>query len=202
MFYHRDLNLALAFPEGWQIENSPDAIVGRTPQKDALVMVKILALPSDSSSSLESFLKGQVKLSAQFQGKPIADVKLPSVTGTDRLASPFGKRETRVSAIHYDQNAYLFFGAAKEPAAFARFDPDFIAVAASLRPLKLAEKPWAEGQRLRLVRARAGDTFAGLAKASPLTEYSEPTLRLINGQYPEGEPRAGEFIKIIEWATP
>ena len=198
MFYHRDLNMALTFPEGWRIENSPYAIVSWTPEKEVLVMVKKLTLPSDNTASLESFLKSQAKLSAQFHGKPIADMKLPSVTGTDRMSSPFGTRETRVSAVRYGQNAYLFFGATKEPAAFTRFDPDFIATAASLRPLKPAEKPWAEGQRLRLVRARAGDAFATLAKASPLTEYSESTLRLINDKFPDGEPRAGELIKIIE----
>src|SRR3990170_3281827 len=189
MFYHRDLNMALTFPEGWRIENSPYAIVSWTPEKEVLVMVKKLTLPSDNTASLESFLKSQAKLSAQFHGKPIADMKLPSVTGTDRMSSPFGTRETRVSAVRYGQNAYLFFGATKEPAAFTRFDPDFIATAASLRPLKPAEKPWAEGQRLRLVRARAGDAFATLAKASPLTEYSESTLRLINDKFPDGEPR-------------
>jgi len=161
-------------------------------------MVKKSALPSDSTTSLESFLKSQAKLSAQFQGKPIPDVKLASVTGTDRMAGPFGTRETRVSAVHYGQNAYLFFGAAKDPAALTRFDPDFIATAASLRPLKPGEKTVAEGQHLRLVRARAGDTFASLAKASPLTEYSELTLRLINNMFPDGEPVAGEFIKIIK----
>ena len=198
MFYHRDLNMALVFPEGWRIENSPYAIVSWTPQKEALVVVKKLAAPSDSTISLESFVKSQAKLSAQFVGKPIADVKLPSVTGTDRVAGPFGTRETRVSAIHYGPNVYLFLGTTQEPAALTRFDPDFIATAASLRPLKPAEKILAEGQHLRLVRARAGATFASLAKASPFTEYSESTLRLINDKFPDGEPKAGELIKIIE----
>jgi predicted Zn-dependent protease len=100
--------------------------------------------------------------------------------------------------VHYGQNAYLFFGATKDPAALTRFDPDFIATAASLRPLRPAEKTVAEGQRLRVVRARAGDTFASLAKASPLTEYGELTLRLINDKFPDGEPEPGEFIKIIK----
>jgi predicted Zn-dependent protease len=51
--------------------------------------------------------------------------------------------------------------------------------------------------RVHVVRARPGDTFASLAKKSPITNYSESMLRLINDKYPEGEPRPGEFIKII-----
>jgi predicted Zn-dependent protease len=198
MFYHRDLDMALTFPAGWHLENSPYAIVGGSPQKDALVLVKKAALPADSPTSLEAFLKSQVRLSAQFRGQPIPDVKLASVTGTDRLTGPFGTRDTRVCAVHYGPHAYLFFGTTRDPAAFARFDPDFIATAASLRPLKPAEKTLADGQHLRLVRARPGETFAGLAKAAPLTEYAELTLRLLNNRFPDGEPVAGELIKIIE----
>jgi len=114
------------------------------------------------------------------------------------MSGPFGRRETRVSAIHYGPNAYLFFGATKEDSSFTRFDPDFLATASSLRSLKPAEKILAEGQRVRLVRARQGDTFSSLAKKSPLTEYSESILRLINGKFPDGEPAAGELIKLIE----
>ncbi|MDH3515172.1 MAG: M48 family metalloprotease, partial [Gammaproteobacteria bacterium] len=198
MFYHRDLNLALAFPEGWHIENSPKAVGAWAPQKEAILVMEKRSLPADSATPVDSFLKSQVKLSANFNGKPVPDMNLPSVTGTDRISGPFGNRETRVSAVHYGPNAFFFFGAAKDNSAFARFDPHFLATAASLRTLKPAEKILAEGQRVHLVRARPGDTFAGLAKASPLTEYGESTLRLINDKFPDGEPVAGDFIKIIK----
>lgn len=198
MFYHRDLDLALTFPEGWHIENSPDSIASWPPQKEALVLIKKRTMPADNPPPLDSFLKSQVKLSAKYAGKPLPETTLPSVTGTDRLAGPFGQRQTRVSAVHYGPNAYLFFGAAKEDSAFTRFDPEFLTIASGLRSLKPAEKILAEGQRMRLVRARTGDTFSSLAKKSPLTEYSESILRLINGKFPNGEPVAGELIKIVE----
>jgi predicted Zn-dependent protease len=125
-------------------------------------------------------------------------MKLPSVTGTATLAGPFGRRETRVAAVHHGQNAFIFFGAAKDPAAFQRLDAGFLATAASLRPLKPEEKKLAEGRRLRLIPARPGDRFAALAGKSSLDRYVESTLRLINGKYPDGEPAAGELVKIIE----
>jgi predicted Zn-dependent protease len=49
-----------------------------------------------------------------------------------------------------------------------------------------------------VIKARAGDTFAALAKRSPLNTYAELTLRLINDKFPTGEPDTGETIKIIE----
>ena len=198
MFYHRDLALALAFPEGWHIENTPSAIVGWPPQKDALLMVEMRALPADSTASLESFLKSQVKLGADFIPEPLPRFSYPSTTGKTRITGPFGVRETRVTAIHYGQNAWIFFGASKEPGAFAQFDREFLATASSLRPLRVAEKPLAAGLHVRVVNARAGDTFENLAKSSPLEQYGESLLRLINDKFPDGEPQAGALIKIIE----
>ncbi|MCR4301282.1 MAG: M48 family metalloprotease [Sulfuricaulis sp.] len=198
LFYHRDLDLALTFPEGWHIENTPNAIISWNPGKEALLQVEKRSFPSDSNTPLESFLKSQVRLGNSFTGKPIPDMKLPSVTDTANIAGPFGKRLTRVSAVHYGPNAYIFFGATKDPAAFTRYDADFLATAVSLRALKPAEKILAEGQRLRLVRARPGDNFAALAKKSPLEKHGESTLRLINAKFPDGEPQAGEYIKIVE----
>jgi len=47
LFYHRDLDLALTFPEGWHIENSPDAIASWPPQKEALILIKKRAMPAN-----------------------------------------------------------------------------------------------------------------------------------------------------------
>ena len=41
-----------------------------------------------------------------------------------------------------------------------------------------------------------GVTYAELAKESRIPEYPEDTLRLMNADYPSGEPVAGEWIKI------
>jgi predicted Zn-dependent protease len=51
---------------------------------------------------------------------------------------------------------------------------------------------------IQLVAAKTGDTYAKLALNSPLGKNAEKYLRLINAQYPQGEPVAGQTIKIIE----
>ena len=52
--------------------------------------------------------------------------------------------------------------------------------------------------RMRVITAQAGMTFAALARNSPLGQYAEGHLRVINGLYPKGEPVAGQALKIIE----
>ena len=48
------------------------------------------------------------------------------------------------------------------------------------------------------VTAEPGQTYAQLARTVPLKVYAEETLRVINGHHPRGEPRAGDYIKVIE----
>jgi predicted Zn-dependent protease len=46
--------------------------------------------------------------------------------------------------------------------------------------------------------ARPEDTYAELAKRVSIKSFPEETLRLLNGHHPVGEPRAGDYIKIIQ----
>jgi predicted Zn-dependent protease len=59
---------------------------------------------------------------------------------------------------------------------------------------RAAAKPWT----LRTVPYPKGG-FAELAKGSPLAS-PEQQLRLINGVYGGGEPKAGQLVKVV--ATP
>ena len=64
--------------------------------------------------------------------------------------------------------------------------------------IALITRGLAEMARLGEASGARPETFAGLARKSPLTSYSESILRLINARFPEGEPKPGDFIKVIE----
>ena len=68
----------------------------------------------------------------------------------------------------------------------------------SMRELKSSEVKLAKPKHLKLVRAKKGETFASLAKRSDITHHAEEQLRLINGMYPDGQPKAGQLIKIVQ----
>ena len=69
---------------------------------------------------------------------------------------------------------------------------------ASFRPMTADDMRLVNRQSIALVEARPGDTYAGLARGVPIRQNAEETLRLINGDYPRGEPRAGDRIKVVE----
>jgi len=68
----------------------------------------------------------------------------------------------------------------------------------SLHRISESERAMARPLRLRTITATADTRFAGLAARSPLGRSAETTLRLINGIYPAGEPRAGQSLKVVE----
>lgn len=195
-FYHRDLNFALRFPDGWRLENNSYVIRAVSPDQHAILQVEI----EDQAKELTAadFLKARLKAAALELSGPVSGVQLPSYTGIAPASDTFGKRRTRAAVVYYHDKRLLFQGATKEPDYFAANDPLFLATIRSLHPLTEQERGLANGLHVRVVRARAGDSFESLAQSSPLEQYSESLLRLINDKFPDGEPQAGELIKIIE----
>ena len=52
--------------------------------------------------------------------------------------------------------------------------------------------------RIKVIEAKPDDTYAALAHKTSLKDHPEETLRLLNGDHPHGEPRAGNPIKIVQ----
>ncbi|MEW6332121.1 MAG: M48 family metalloprotease [Pseudomonadota bacterium] len=195
-FYHRDMDFTLRFPDGWILDNQARVLYGVSPDKLAVLRVEAEDLAKDLPA--EEFLKTRLKGTALEQAGPVPGLAGPSHTGVVKVGAAFGKRPMRVAVVDHRDKRFLFQGAARDATAFAAHDPLFLQTIGSLRLLTGKEKRLAEGWRVHVVRARPGDSFASLAKTSPLAEHAELTLRLINGKFPDGEPRAGEPIKIIE----
>lgn len=195
-FYHRDMNFALDFPEGWLLDNTPQAVLARPRDRGALMELRAHDLHKRITP--REYMTQQLKLTGLSREGPLAGSELPSHTAVVRINTPFGPRETRVIVVYYGNRAFVFLGAAKVPEAFDGYDALFLATARSLRPLGEKERRLAEGLRLRLHRAAPGETFATLARRSPISDYPQMVLRLLNDKFPSGEPTPGELIKIVE----
>jgi predicted Zn-dependent protease len=195
-FYHRDLNFAVDFPEGWKIANSPKSVAATAPGGAALL--DLSAADIGKSANPREFMTTRLKTGDLAREGKLEGAKLPGHTAVAHINTPFGSRNTRVSVVFHRPKAFVLFGATKDSEQLDKYDAQFLATARSLRPLAPAEKKLAEGLRIRVKKAGPGETFAGLAKKSPLNSYSESILRLINAKFPAGEPKAGESIRIIE----
>jgi predicted Zn-dependent protease len=199
-FYHRHLDIALRFPEGWRIENQPDRLVAINRHDSARIVVRLQDL--NRRIAPREFMEQRLKLKELHEATELPGTALPSYTALTRLPWAFGTSlahtvDTRVTVLYFGDKAYVFYGAASTEDEFTRTDPLYLDTARSFHALTGAERKLADGLHIKIITAGAGTRFAELGKDSPIPNYPERVLRLINDRYPSGEPQAGAKIKIV-----
>ena len=68
----------------------------------------------------------------------------------------------------------------------------------TLRDMRPAEYPLAEPYRLKIIQAGEKTKIEDYAKDMPVEKFKKEELQLLNGLYPKGEPKAGDFIKVVQ----
>jgi predicted Zn-dependent protease len=189
-FYHAGLNFTLAFPQGWSLLNRPDALIGHTADQQAFIAMTLEDNPQNLSPPelLRQRVGGQ---------RLVAGVELQQTGLKGYSAVIPGNAAKRVAVIQHDARAYLFVAAVRGRASLESQDEQFLSVIKSFRPMTSAEYQEAQPLRLHRVKARPGQSMAALAKGSKLPGDALATLRLLNNLYPDGEPRPGDWLKVV-----
>ncbi|HUW25145.1 MAG TPA: M48 family metalloprotease [Gallionella sp.] len=184
-FYHGELGITVAFPQGWQVHNLPDSLVAVSPQGEAMLQMKMDQKPRGTPVDYARRMAGsgaQVQ-SLDLNGLPAATFDLPSIMG---------------GVIYHNQYAYILQAQAKARGGLSAYRNEIFDAVRSFHSITAEERKLVKPLNIRVVTARAGDTYARLAQGSPLGKSAESYLRLINAQYPDGEPQAGQAIKLVE----
>lgn len=194
-FYHKDLGITLTFPKGWKVDNLPDRLIAANKTKDAVMQISLRDL--NKRQTPKEFIESQFGNNLRGEQEVVTE-SYKGYTAIAKTKTPFGNQDTRIAAVFKDKQVYQFLAAAKDATLLKKHDKEFLATVNSLRALKKSELPLAESRKLKLIKAKKGDTFAKLAKNSPLSSHPEEQLRLLNGMYPDGEPAPGQYVKIVE----
>ncbi len=193
--YHNDLNLFIEFPQDWKIDNLSDRLLAQPKTGDAQLQITVTDLNKRQTPKeyLTEQFKGKIS-----NGQDVQTANFQGYTGLTTLNTQSGKLPSRVAAIFYDKRIYQILVAGKNQNALNSYDGAALDTIKSLRKLKKSEVKLAKPKHIKLVRAKAGDTFASLAKNSDLSHHPVEQLRLLNGMYPDGEPKPGQLIKSVQ----
>jgi predicted Zn-dependent protease len=104
-----------------------------------------------------------------------------------------GAGSRRLAVVDYSSLSYLFEGKGQN---FAAEDAVLQSMINSFRPTHPAESQAGAGSSVHYIQVPRGATMSSLA-ASVRIPNAEAQLRLLNGLYPRGEPRIGDWIKVI-----
>jgi predicted Zn-dependent protease len=196
-FYHEGLRIVATFPAGWDVVNSRARVTATAPGGAAagLITFQKQATPTKKQSPKQYVLD-------TLQRDDIASGEELKINDNDAYVAKIDVANTSLEAsmlavIYKDGSVYLFKGELSK-GDVGQFETDFRATLAAFRSMTPGDLKVANSQRIKVVEARPGDSFKRLAQKSSLTRYPEETLRLLNGDYPLGEPRPGDLIKIVQ----
>jgi len=194
-FYHKDLNFALTFPKDWRIDNQAQRIVAAPASKDGLVQMTVAGIKGKQSP--RQFMEQQLQLKNMRQGKPFSAGGLKGYTAVANSQTPWGLARVRYAVVRRGDSAYIFAGTTNDRKNPDKYDAAILATAKSFHTLTAAEKKLATAKQLDIIRATGGMSYAGLARRSPISDYPEEQLRLMNDQYPTGEPEPPRLLKVV-----
>jgi len=184
-FYHNKLNFTFAHPPGWTVRQSSREILATSPDGSRTLTIALTRI--DANQNAEASLVA----GAQGAMDELEALEQFGLVGATGIASSDGE-SVRLAVIDHGYR-FLFEG---EAPVLAEADADFRRIIDSFRPLTGREKITGTSHTLHYIQAPRGATFASLASSVKLPD-AENQLRLINGYYPTGEPRTGDWVKVI-----
>jgi predicted Zn-dependent protease len=198
-FYHETLGIALTAPAGWKIQNSTDAITLVNGEGTAGLAVKLV--PAKAGSSHEEIVRNVLApTSGRVESLMLNGLSATHVVGV--RSNQNGEAQSFEATIVSGPGAqnYLLGYAAKDGQAMQRAYRQMREAEGSFRALTAADRAAARPWVVKTVPypAGSGGGFASLAKKSPLAQAPEQQLKLINGVYEGGEPKAGQWVKVVE----
>ena len=184
-FYHNKLNFTFAHPPGWTVRQSSREILATSADGSRTLTIGLAKIDPEQDT--------EASLIAGAQGDVTAFERLEQfgLSGSTAIASS-GEQAVRLAVIDHGYR-FLFEG---DTPALAEADADFRTIIDSFRPLTGREKITGTSHTLHYIQVPRGATFASLASGVKLPD-AENQLRLINGYYPTGEPRTGDWVKVI-----
>ena len=184
-FYHNKLNFTFAHPPGWTVQQGSREIVAASADGTQTLTIGLARI--DASQDTEASLIA----GAQGEVSEVEALEQYGLNGATAVASS-GSQSVRLAVIDHNYR-FLFEG---EAANLNEADAEFRTIIDSFRPLTSKEKVTGTSHTLHYIQVPRGATFSSLASSVKLPD-AENQLRLINGYYPTGEPRTGDWVKVI-----
>tara|TARA_R110001592_G_scaffold363355_1_gene685061 strand:+ start:26732 stop:28150 length:1419 start_codon:yes stop_codon:yes gene_type:complete len=190
-YQNSQLAFQIYFPKGWTHEENGSLIHGKNANADARININIMARTLDSP---DQFIKKQLGVPMVKKAESFIQAGLRGHTG---FVPEKGLPNQRIAVIYYGRKAYVFRGEINADTDTTQANNDFISIIRSFRPISKRASKEHKPQTIHYVKATDNTSFSRLAHHLNLGKFGEEELRIINGYYPAGEPKPGEWIKLI-----
>ena len=196
-FYHTGLRVVVSFPGDWTVVANRAEVRGQAPGGQAEGFVTVAHHAYVKRTSPKQYVTKVLKRDDVIAEQELEIGGLPAFIG--ELDTGESKVRLQLLAVLYrGKDVFLFKGECGESGDPERFREQFLAILQGLRGMTADDLRLANRRRVKVIVAEPHQTYARLAEASALSEHPEEMLRLLNADYPNGEPRAGDYVKVVK----
>jgi Putative Zn-dependent protease len=183
-YYQILLNYTMVFPDGWTTEETPTTVTATAPEGAGSLHVEVQRLQQNKEP--RRFIAEDLGIPNLQRTETLNQFGLQGFTGINPANGE------RVAVVYYASRAFVFTGSANEE----KLQSALLDSIKTFRPIARNEGIFANPIQITWIQADGRTTYADLARRSRIPQFPEETLRLMNGDYPSGEPAAGKWIKI------
>ena len=204
-FLHPLLRIGLQFPEGWELTNTPDAVMAQEPgTQHFMVLQEVEAGLRQGYGGQAGRTIGDVALASMRQaGYKVMDAATLQINGNNAhvgvysgTAKDVGKVVMRAAHIQVGRQLYVVAGFAPE-AEFALVDRDIQPAVRTFRQLTAQEASNIRPNKLDFYVVRRGDSWQSIAARQGKGYVNAATLAIMNDREVNVQPQEGDRIKIV-----
>ncbi len=196
-FLHPLLRIAVKFPEGWELTNTPQAVLAQEPGTDHFMVLQEVEQPRGKS------LGDAAVAAMRSAGYTVVDGRIDTINGHDAhvglyrgTAKDVGKVLMRAAHIAIGRQLYVVAGFAPEK-EFDQVDKDILPSVRTFRQLSAAEASRIQPNRIDFYVVKAGDSWQSIATRQGRSLVGAATLAIMNDREVSVQPQAGDRVKIV-----
>ena len=191
LFLHPDLRFQIQFPNGWQTQNTAQAVMAGSPNQDAIIQ---LTLGQGTPSAAAQQFFSQQGIQSRNVGNTTIN-GMPAVAGYFQAQTDQGAVAGLVTFVSYGNATYQILG--YTPAAgLTQYDPVFRQTMASFGPLTDPSALNVQAAKVELVRVPRAMTIAEFNSQYPSSIPVEQ-VAIINEVGADGRLAAGQMAKRV-----
>ena len=196
-FMHPDLRFQMDIPPGWKVENTKSVVIFAEPDGGAVVQLSMV--PPEAGRT-----PGEVAQTiSRRQGTQFVSGGSERINGNQaylglyRIQTEGGTIGAKAAFISFGDRLYQIAGLAPEN-SFSQYSRSLDTALRSFRELTDSGALSAQPDRIRLYRARKGDTLRSLSKSLGQTRLTVDDLVQINRIDPDQPLSAGAWVKVVQ----
>jgi len=194
-FYHTGLGFQFTVPQGFNIINQPSNVVAAS--RSGAVMIFDMAANKRNLSPMK-FLR-----SVWMQGEPVSGAENITINGMRAATATFpgtvnGKAmNIRVVAMRWSAERFARFQIAIPRNSSQETVDGLKRATYSFQRMSAQQKKQLKPYRIKIVKARSGDTVPSIAARMAFDDYKEMRFRVLNGMSAQDSIVSGRRYKIV-----